>query len=90
MATDSSGDLGAFIQFAKAELEADKHLTLPEALDKWRETHPYEPSEEESQEIDALVQEAIDDLAAGSRCISAEEFEQELAQEFGLKPKRGS
>jgi len=86
MATDDSSDLSAFIQFANAQLETDKHLTLPEALDKWWETHPFEVSQEESEEMEALVQEALDDLAAGEKGIPMDEFMAQLANEFGLKP----
>lgn len=84
MATDNSSDLSAFIQFANAQLAADKNLSLTEALDKW-EVHRLEVSQD-SDEIEALVQEALDDIAAGDKGIPIEEVFAELEAEFGLKP----
>lgn len=85
MATDNSGDLSAFVQFANAQLQAGTKLTLCEALNEWWETHPPELSPEESEEIETMIQEAIDDLEAGEIGRPFEEFNREFKQRHGLE-----
>ncbi|MCE9606551.1 MAG: hypothetical protein K8U03_16800 [Planctomycetia bacterium] len=86
MATDNSGDLSAFVQFANAQLQAGAKLSLEEALEQWWAAHPPEPSEEESEEVVAMIQEALDDLAAGDKGMPFDEHLIELERKFGLKP----
>jgi hypothetical protein len=85
MATDNTGDFSGFVKFASAQLQAGTELTPEAAVEQWRAMHP---SDVEAEDIEAMVQEAIDDIAAGGHCISSEEFESELEREFGFKPPK--
>jgi hypothetical protein len=85
MATGDSSNLTAFIQFATVQMQTDAELTLEEALDRWWEAHPPEFSNEEAEEIETMIQEALGDIAAGEKGIPFEEFSREFKQRNGLK-----
>lgn len=81
MATDNSGELSAFHQFVGAQLETGTGLSPEEALDQWRAANP---SDEDLEEIEAMVQEALDDIAAGDKGMPFEEFDREFRRRNGL------
>jgi len=83
MATDNSGELSAFHKFVGSQLESGSNLSPQEAVDQWRAMHP---SEDEMDDIEALVQEAIDDIATGDKGIPFDEVLAEIETRFGLKP----
>jgi hypothetical protein len=83
MSTDNSSDLNAFIAFANAKLQAGEDWSLDQALSHW---HVMNMTEEEADEIDALVQEALDDIEAGDKGIPIDEVFAEIEAKYGLKP----
>lgn len=85
MATDNTADFSGFVKFASAQVQAGTELTPELAVERWRAMHP---SDEEAEDLESMVQDAIDDMAAGGRCVSAEEFESEVEREFGIKPPK--
>lgn len=84
MATDNSGELNAFIDFAIAQRQAGSDLSLNEALDRWEVAHPSEMSAEEADDIVAMVQEALDGIAAGDKGMTLEEFDREFRRRNNL------
>jgi len=85
MATDNSGDLSAFIQFANERLQAGANWSLDQALSHWYATNM---TDEEANELDEMVQEALDDIDAGAQFTPIEEVFAELEAKYGLKPTR--
>lgn len=81
MATDNSGELNAFHQFVGSQLETGAKLSPEEALDQWRAMHP---SDEDMEEIEAMVQEALDSIAAGDKGRPFEEFDREFRRRHGF------
>lgn len=86
MATDHSGELNAFIDFAIAQRQTDSDMSLHDLLDRWEVAHPTEISDEEADDIVAMVQEALDGIAAGDKGMSLEEFDREFRHRNNLPP----
>jgi len=83
MSIDSSSDYSAFVQFAAAQLQAGTEITPEQAVEQWRAMHP---SDDEMSDIEALVQEAIDDVAAGDKGIPFDDVLKEIEMRYGMKP----
>lgn len=81
MSIDSSSDFSGFVQFAAAQLQAGTELTPEQAVEQWRAMHP---SEDEAADLEAAIQEAIDDMEAGQKGIPFEEFKREFRLRNGL------
>jgi hypothetical protein len=82
MSTDRSNDLRAFKSFVDQKLSnGGANLTLDEALGLWDlETQPATEREETVQ----ALREALDDMRAGDRGISAREFLAEARRKYDL------
>ena len=84
MATDSSNELSAFVEFLTDQLDAGRtELSPEEALDDWRAAHP---AEEDLAESAAAIQHALDDMDAGDTGIPLEEFDRQLRERHNLPP----
>lgn len=70
MATDLPNELAEFHQFIAVQLANGELISPEEALDLWRIQNP---SDEQYAEDVAAVQEALDEMAAGKKCIPWEE-----------------
>jgi hypothetical protein len=81
MATDNSGELNAFHQFIGTQLQSGAKLSPQEAVDQWRAMHP---SDDDLDEIEVMVQEALDNIAAGDKGRPFEEFDLEFRRRHGL------
>jgi len=81
MSIDSSSDFSGFVQFAAAHLQAGTELTPEQAVEQWRAMHP---SEDEAADLEAAIQESLDDMEAGEIGIPFEEFKREFRLRNGL------
>ena len=84
MATDSSNELSAFVQFLTNRLDAGRtDLSPEEALDNWREQHP---AEQDYAESVAAIRAALADMDAGDTGIPLEQFDRELRERHNFPP----
>lgn len=81
MATDNSGELNAFNQFITTQLKTGSNLTPEEAVEQWRAMHP----SDDAADLEAAIQEALDDIEAGEKGIPFDEFMREFRIRNGLK-----
>lgn len=84
MATDPNSDFQAFVHFVVEQQQRGVPLTPEEAVEQFRESHPYDDEEE----LIADVQEAIDAMEAGDKGMPVEEALAKLRAEFGLKERQ--
>jgi ATP-dependent exoDNAse (exonuclease V) beta subunit len=84
MATDPNSDFQAFVHFVVEQQQRGVPLTPEEAVEQFRESHPYDDDEE----LIADVQEALDSMAAGDKGVPAQEALAKLRAEFGLSGRQ--
>jgi hypothetical protein len=85
MSTVVSTELQEFAQFIQAKLTAgETKLSPEEVLDQWRDAHP---SEEEFEENVQAIQEALDQMNAGEKGVTAAESVQRLRERIGISTK---
>ena len=78
MTSVAASELQQFVQFIQAKLTAgETQLSPEEVLDQWRDEHP---SDEEFEENVRAIQEALDEMDAGERGISAAESVRRLRE----------
>lgn len=81
MSIDPNAELARFQQFINDHLGKGETFSPEEALDLWRAENPEEGAEDE--ELEAL-REAINEMEAGDRGVSLEEFDKEIRRRHGL------
>ncbi len=84
-------DVKQFHQFIAQQLTSgDAELSPEGLLDEYRMIHPIDDDEFDDDGLTDLeaVQEALDDIAAGDKGISLEEFDRKFREEHGLPPRK--
>lgn len=80
-----STELQEFAQFVQAKLAAgETKLSPEEVVDQWRDAHP---TEEEFEENVQAIQEALDQMNAGEKGITAAESVRRLRERIGISTK---
>jgi hypothetical protein len=85
MASDTTSELAAFVQFLTARLGSGANELSPEeALDLWRSAHP-EPNQ--YAEDAAAIRAALKDMEAGDLGLPLSDFDGEFRQRHNLPPR---
>jgi hypothetical protein len=85
MASDTTSELAAFVQFLNARVcSGANDLSPEEALDLWRTAHP-EPNRHADDA--AAIRAALRDMEAGDFGIPLSDFDREFRQRHNLPPR---